>query len=1172
MCRFLDIIRAFPIFLSFVLGLLPLSIMANTDIQAKALAAETAFNEGRYDEAMALCDRILELNGTSGKRDLEADKFVFLMRTNYALMTSQREQMLNAALKLDTICQSVGYEPMTESQLCFEIALALLNEDCNTEESLGKAMSYITRGEKTPGDNTDSPSAAMWEYLHNIHACKIAWISPDLAATLSKLKESHRYFVEGIKLYLSNGEDSELARSFGQDAINASVALAENLSTLSEYEEALQCIEITEAAIPWIEDYPNYIDLEAYRLDALLNLRRYSQLLSKGETLINKIHENKENFTAIAIIRYEMGRAYLETHRFNEALEMLQPIFTSPYSTFLDSINMDFIKVALAEALYMTGHIEQAEEVCKQILGGNPSGYPLFRSNFIMANIAGVKNDALELGYVDDFINDFYALDDTTDDNLHFLTPQLVDYAKVYISYLQYDKALKLIDKALRAFVKNGDTLSLNYLKAVTLKGVLALHFMDREGYVESMQAYYSLAPHIRNLFNESLDNGNIPLVAECLENMSNLDVEALSLRKSLVAESERMGFLAGNDREILKAQTEFIKKNISISLNYVNSMWDKLYSDSPVELGKICENIASSYSLLGEYNTGLELIDRILPSFASVPQVYISLLFLKMEIGMMNGDFSGKEEGVELLLSALRMSLANMTSSFTLNQRNEMWLNGYNRLRDFVRFATFGRREALNGPAYDAMILSKGLLLQSEIDFHERVKRSENPQIETLYSAYRSTPVSDIESLERYEKEIIRLLERESDGGLFACDWRTVQGKLRKKEYAVEFCGLWQNDSTKYVAFVITPGWEYPKMIELPELELNVDVADYDIEQYRVLSKQIWEKFSKLIPRGSTIYFAPDMRLHAVPMEYFPDFSKKRDFIFDRWKLHRLSSTRELLREHKEPEEPKGEIYGGFNYWLSGLENPGDSVPRSLPGVHTVSRGVVPEVEYLPGSAREVTVIKNMFESAGKPVFTLMGDEGTESRFKKVAGTKGNILHISTHGFFFERPEDINPVYRKLLNLNNLRLNNFNMPLYCSGLVMTGINDILMESFYKVADDNALLTAKEISELDLSAVEMAVLSACETGSGIISPEGIFGLQRGLKLAGVKSILMSLWEVDDYATEMLMTEFYRHLLGGEPAYSALSKAQKTVRSTPGWEQPYYWAGFVLLDSIDKDVK
>lgn len=115
---------------------------------------------------------------------------------------------------------------------------------------------------------------------------------------------------------------------------------------------------------------------------------------------------------------------------------------------------------------------------------------------------------------------------------------------------------------------------------------------------------------------------------------------------------------------------------------------------------------------------------------------------------------------------------------------------------------------------------------------------------------------------------------------------------------------------------------------------------------------------------------------------------------------------------------------------------------------------------------------------------------------------------------------------------------------------------------------DNKLMSS-EISLLNLHGLDLVTLSACDSGLGDITGDGVFGLQRGFKKAGANSILMSLWKVDDEATCKLMTEFYSNWIGKKMTkHDALEAAKKTVRETKGWEDPKYWASFILLDGLD----
>ena len=136
------------------------------------------------------------------------------------------------------------------------------------------------------------------------------------------------------------------------------------------------------------------------------------------------------------------------------------------------------------------------------------------------------------------------------------------------------------------------------------------------------------------------------------------------------------------------------------------------------------------------------------------------------------------------------------------------------------------------------------------------------------------------------------------------------------------------------------------------------------------------------------------------------------------------------------------------------------------------------------------------------------------------------------------------------------------------AGIAFSGVNKSLKGDAVAIGSDDGILTASELSNMNLSHVDLVVLSACQSGKGYINGEGVFGLQRGFKVAGVRSLLMSLWKVNDRATSMLMSEFYRHLINGETKTSALAAAQRYVRSQPEFRNPRYWAGFILLDALN----
>ena len=132
------------------------------------------------------------------------------------------------------------------------------------------------------------------------------------------------------------------------------------------------------------------------------------------------------------------------------------------------------------------------------------------------------------------------------------------------------------------------------------------------------------------------------------------------------------------------------------------------------------------------------------------------------------------------------------------------------------------------------------------------------------------------------------------------------------------------------------------------------------------------------------------------------------------------------------------------------------------------------------------------------------------------------------------------------------------------SGLILAGANQAWQNKPSLSDREDGILTAYEISQMNLQNTELVVLSACETGLGDIQGnEGVYGLQRAFKIAGAKYIIMSLWEVPDRQTLNLMTYFYNYLAQGQSIRDAFKSAQDEMRLI--FDDAYYWAGFVLVE-------
>ena len=234
-------------------------------------------------------------------------------------------------------------------------------------------------------------------------------------------------------------------------------------------------------------------------------------------------------------------------------------------------------------------------------------------------------------------------------------------------------------------------------------------------------------------------------------------------------------------------------------------------------------------------------------------------------------------------------------------------------------------------------------------------------------------------------------------------------------------------------------------------------------------------------------------------------------------------------------------------------------------------SRSAIGKFCYLLGTESEAKKIKQLCEANSINTIAVTGENATESSVKELSGKKEPfILHIATHGYFFPNPEKHRKDNTQQHYLESEKKNFTNRwsneQLLRSGLIFAGANKVWGKPIYASIDspEDGILTSYEISNLDLSNCQLVVLSACETGLGDINgSEGVFGLQRAFKMAGVKNIIMSLWKVPDAQTSELMTLFYNYCFAGKNVHDALQAAQTDMKKK-GYA-PYYWAAFKLLE-------
>jgi CHAT domain-containing protein len=202
-----------------------------------------------------------------------------------------------------------------------------------------------------------------------------------------------------------------------------------------------------------------------------------------------------------------------------------------------------------------------------------------------------------------------------------------------------------------------------------------------------------------------------------------------------------------------------------------------------------------------------------------------------------------------------------------------------------------------------------------------------------------------------------------------------------------------------------------------------------------------------------------------------------------------------------------------------------------------------------LPGTQKEIQQISKLFNNNPE---VYLEDRASEDITKQV--NNPTYLHIATHGYFLEDEEESGTSAKQYVP----------NPLLKAGLILAGSENFLMSGQpVNDAGDDGILTAYEAMNLKLDETKLVVLSACETGLGEVkNGEGVYGLQRAFKLAGAQSIVMSLWSVDDDATQELMSTFYSELLKSGKQHEAFRIAQQKIKDK--YQKPFYWGAFILV--------
>lgn len=489
-----------------------------------------------------------------------------------------------------------------------------------------------------------------------------------------------------------------------------------------------------------------------------------------------------------------------------------------------------------------------------------------------------------------------------------------------------------------------------------------------------------------------------------------------------------------------------------------------------------------------------------------------------------------------------------------------------------FQRFYNFALEASPTIPTlvkdlYDYQIATKALLLNSTNKVKQNIFNSrdgllirdyvtwmdQKEQLARLY-AYSKSELKEqkinLDSIERatnaMEKKLSERSKDFSQGYSNAkISFTSVRDLLADNEAVVEIIRVRKFDQTltnesRYVALFLRKGLPAPAMKVLEngeQLETRYAKFYRNAIQQKIQDDysytQYWSAFETELQNKKVIYFSPDGVYNQINLNTLK--KPGGDFLINRFDITILGNSKDLIAL-----KGKKAVVPAKNATLLGFPNYGG-----------------PAIAALPGTKVEIDGIAAILKASGYQLNVLTQNAATEAKLKAVKGPE--LLHIATHGYFLQDVDKAGSAFG--IHMENANDN----PLLRSGIMLAGAAGIVSGSASAnlSSNDNGILTAYEAMNMNLEGTQLIVLSACETGLGDVrAGEGVYGLQRAFLVAGADAMIMSLWKVDDNATQQLMKSFYANWIKLRHKQKAFKQAQ--VQLMTKYKDPFYWGAFVMM--------
>ncbi|MCG8328070.1 MAG: CHAT domain-containing protein [Chitinophagales bacterium] len=939
------------------------------------------------------------------------------------------------------------------------------------------------------------------------------------------------------------------------------------------------------------------------------------------------IHAKEEQTEYLLNLDY-LGELYMVNGAFNKAGEIYQEIknarekrlgiYHPEYAKTLNHLGLYYTRTAQYDAA------EAAFMEALPILEKDKAGYTKVLINLgILYRTIGWYDEA-ELIYLKAKSIFENELKDTGGRNYVSCVGNLANLYYIKADFVRAD-ALYEEDLKLRAkvFGKKSPQYALSLSNRASFFNQLGNYKKSEALYLECINLWASLEGD--NSFYYSYSMGNLAdlyLTMKEFEKAESLYHKSLSILESTVGTSHDAYADILNLLAVFYQATGDYEKAESLFLDALN-IRGKVLGKKHYRYALILQSLAGLYADTDRYAKSehyyLEALGIVRNTFGTHVNQYTNCLNELALLYYHQEDYSSAAT-LYIELANLNRQLISNAHFYLSEEELELYLAQFlSSHEEVVAFtqAVYEQKEtsvaSMAASCYDNCLFYKGFLLHSIQQLRRLLCTDETTyaqfnQIRSLHKQLGNEltlPIEERDSIQmKCLKERANILEKELARNLtdyeFASrqpDWKNVQSQLKDKEAAVEFVRYHSFDTDSaacvmYAALILKPGEPAPLFIPLTEERMLLQLMESLATNTEDLVKKIyafssnnyslyhliWEPLEKELENCEVIYYSPDGLLHRLNFDAVQ--SEKAGRLCEQYRFVCLGSTRQLAVQEPDAfleNESDALLYGGIKYELDStnlfsIDDNNRNKELSVSSKNGLKRSksvnfdrldgisiATNKWDYLQWTAIEIESIKILLENAGVNAITVKGDAATEDSFKMLGENVDapGIIHLATHGFFFSDP--IKETNRALAFKSSTN------PMIRSGLIMAGANYAWNTGKpYKYGVEDGILTAYEISQLDLSNTGLVVLSACETGLGAIrGNEGVYGLQRAFKIAGVKYIIMSLWQVPDFQTEELMTSFYYNWLNDSKSIpEAFRKAQASIREK--YPDPFYWAGFVLV--------